>query len=1355
MDKSLVAQSMANYAVTRATGITYSSIAVTGSPLPGWRNGGANALDDNRSNATSIGFDFWYDGTRYTKFSISTNGFLDLSANAASGTGAGAYGNTNSQFTASPTGTYLALAPLYCNLQTQSGTASLPGSIVYLVSGAAPNRILTLEWIAMTAFGNTTPNLNFQVNLHETTGIIDYVYGTMTPGTFAFAYSCGINASAVSAAPTVSQLKMQQMANTTTFSNAIQNSLSTLPATNSRLTFTPPAPANPATVLSFTAVASTSMTLNWANWAPGNLGYVIYKSTDNINFTFVTQTVSNATTQAVAGLLPSTLYYWNVYAVKEGTLSTALTGSRSTTAGANKVSAFSGNWNTALTWNPIGVPALGDNVTIASGNTVTLDGTNNCNSLTINGTLKMGSNTTARSLTVSTNITVNSSGLLEANPSFAATHTLSIGGNLTNNGNINLAPNATSLCNTIFTQNGNVTLSGTGISNKFNRITINLGSSINNILDITSTNFSAATNFLILTNGTLRISTINAVNVNAFSAAGSIGTTCGLILNSSTAIVNTTGGSTTLSGQLTINSGTLNIGNALNNDLLCTGGTFSINGGAVVIAGKYYVPNTSTLANFTMTTGTLTLATVGSNVAGIAPFNINSPGSKVNISGGTIVIQRGGGAANPYQGYINNSTTSVITGGTLQIGNASTPAGETIYINTNAPVGNLRVNNSTVLAKLNTNALTVNGNVNITLGTLVSNNLNITVGGNWTDAGTFTPGTGTVTFNGTLAQSITKASGETFYSLIFSNAGSKTLGGAISVAGNLTINSGATLDVSTNNYAVSVKGAWSNSGVFNAQQGTVTLNGTLLQNIAGTGTTALYNLTLNNAAGARVNSGSYTISNALIATSGQLNNASAGSFTLLSNAASSAYIGNGAGSFAGTFQCQRWTPNPGQGNWADIGTTVSNNTVNDWDAQIYISGVGGRSGTAGGFNSFTLYSEPLTANNYTAITATSYALSPGVGYTLWLADTYSPATWTPQSITSNGTPNSGSVVSPALTYTGGSADPGQNHVANPFASHITWDASGVNITKAGNVDLSTIYVISNGNYVPQGNGFDLPAGQGFIVYSTGVGANSISFRQNCKNTSTASTFDFRMAAPYNLKLKLSSSALPGLFHEVSVNFNENATLGFESPYDAHFIKSPVETAPGLCMVQNGIGLTRNTFNALEHETVVIPIKCMIGLDAMYKLESFGAYSMSEYSCVLLEDRQTRKMIDLKKVAEYNFQARISDSPERFVLHLTRNGSTCEQLLAQVNAGSGFPSANAVTIENQEGGAIVKFDLDQATNATISVYNMLGQKTTQDISFFAFKENQTMNFNSSPSGMYLITVNLGGIRTITKKIFVNR
>ena len=122
-----VAQSVANYTPTRTTGIIYHSILSTGNAVSAWRttNISDNSYyDDNRSYPVLIGFDFWYNGKRYTQFNVSTNGFMDFDSSSWNG-GSGSvqqsapYGPYSTDFV-NPTrsdssggvGTVTALAPL-------------------------------------------------------------------------------------------------------------------------------------------------------------------------------------------------------------------------------------------------------------------------------------------------------------------------------------------------------------------------------------------------------------------------------------------------------------------------------------------------------------------------------------------------------------------------------------------------------------------------------------------------------------------------------------------------------------------------------------------------------------------------------------------------------------------------------------------------------------------------------------------------------------------------------------------------------------------------------------------------------------------------------------------------------------------------------------------------------------------------------------------------------------------------------------------------------------------------------------------------------------------------------------------
>ena len=894
-----ISQSIANYTTARTTGITYSSIVSTGSAVNSWRNVTPPfEQDDNRSYFINIGFDFWYNGVRYTQLAVSTNGYLDFSSSTDDGGPvADDFGYNNAAFSASTASvsTRPACAVFYDDLTAQGGSAPLGNSIRYLLAGTAPNRTLTLEWINMAVYTNTTPSLNFQVKLYENTGKIAFDYGTMNTGTFTFSYTLGINATNVSAPPLASELKNQTTANTNTFSNTPQNNLSTLPSTNSQISFTPPVPANPSGALTFSAITQTSMTLNFLNWATNEIGYVIYSSTDGVNYSFVAQTAVNATSQNVTGLLPGTTYYWKVLAVTEGALSTALTGTQATLPAGNKVSnVAAGNWNNAASWLPVGVPTATDNVTILNGHTITINSDVNCNRLTvgqgISGTLTLGNNNTTRTLNIGENIIVNTGANFSVNTASNTTHLIpAFTGSITNNGTFNFATDANSLCDIAFTKNGNQTLLGTGATTNFNLVTLNMGSSENNVLTVSAANFTAPANFIILQNGTFKLQSSNTATFNLLTTVTTVGPTSGLWFGNANATINFPSG-LTLEGNLRLDAGIMAIGDAANENLTSNGGELYIAGGTFRVAGRYFSSGINNLSRFQMTGGTMTVPFVSSTSTTIEPFSITSAGSVVIISGGTIIIQNEGGTGAQNLGYrIANVINSSVTGGVLQIGNTTTAAAQTMLINTILPVGNLLVNSNNATAQLGA-ALTVRSNVTITTGTLNNSTFNLTVGGNWLDNATFNPGTSAVIFNGSALQTITKATTERFNDLFLSSTDTVKLSANIDVDRNMIINPGSKFSAGTLSKQVDIQGNLTNSGYINARKGLFLFNGVVLQTISSTLTTRFYNLQVNNAAGVRINTGIFELQGAYTPTVGNFNVTLATSFTMLSDALTTSRI---------------------------------------------------------------------------------------------------------------------------------------------------------------------------------------------------------------------------------------------------------------------------------------------------------------------------------------------------------------------------------------------------------------------------------------------------------------------------------
>ncbi|EKD78951.1 MAG: hypothetical protein ACD_41C00220G0001 [uncultured bacterium] len=122
------------------------------------------------------------------------------------------------------------------------------------------------------------------------------------------------------------------------------------------------------------------------------------------------------------------------------------------------------------------------------------------------------------------------------------------------------------------------------------------------------------------------------------------------------------------------------------------------------------------------------------------------------------------------------------------------------------------------------NILDADGTVTINSGSLdvSGTNYGITVGGGWTDAGagTFTEGSGTVTFDG----SGTVNSNEAFEHVTINSAGTLTLGADLDVDGNLTLTAGILDTANTLNYGITVGGNWANTGTFTQRNGKVTFD---------------------------------------------------------------------------------------------------------------------------------------------------------------------------------------------------------------------------------------------------------------------------------------------------------------------------------------------------------------------------------------------------------------------------------------------------------------------------------------------------------------------------------------------------
>ena len=1287
-------QSVANYAVIRNTGITYSSIASAGNSFASWRYNGAYSEDDNRSNLTDIGFDFWYNGIRYTQFSVSTNGFLDFSSSKDDGGPQGDdFGYINSAFTQTAVGnaTRPALAVFYDDMTTTGGIDPLGTCIKYQLNGSSPNQILTVEWDGMAVYQNTTPDVNFQIKLHESTGIIEYIYETMDNGSKIFSYTIGINAETLSATPTASELLTQQTANGTAFNNTIQNNITTMPVANSQLTFTPVLPSADPSGLSFSSVTNTGMTLNWTDNATNEVGYVLYYSLDGINYYFQAQEAAGVTSSVITGLSPATNYFWRVYAVTEGALSNALTGQQLTLAPGTIISAQNGRWANNSTWVGGVQPSAGDNVLIRDNHMVTLRSNGSCNDLNIgegaSGQLRIGRNNSSAKFTLnmSGDLIIENGGKINVRNTSNAIHDLNITGNIVNNGTLAFSTSPTSLCRVSF---NNITsdqlVSGIG-NNGFHTINLSKGQ-IENVLEITSADFSCSPDGLsFIGGGTFKFSSSGSITATVYDINTIIPANAKVWMNSTTSDLNFASG-IDLEGKVLVDAGTINVGNASDENLISYGGEININSGEVNVAGRYDRVNSDATSNFNMTGGSITLATIASSSNTRAPFTIDVVGSTFNMSGGSIILQNEGGLGTENLGFINTgSTFGSAIGGYLQIGNAVTLPGQTMQINSSFPIGGIKVNSANATGQLLTNDLSVWGNVELNSGTFESNNLNIYIGGNWSNNGAiFLPGNSLTTFNGSNIQSISgTALAESFYDITVDTGSVVTIEPGFSVLVTSVLSNEGILDndgiVDLSNGYVGQTGTLSgdgthrlsggnwdnNTGNFIPESSTVEMAGSSAQTLRGN--TTYNNLTINNAAGVIIAADNHNIANTLTLSDGLFSTNNA--VTLLSSVDGTGRIAEiTGGSVIGNIVAQQYIS--GNDNWRLLSSPVEGTTLADWSNEFWTSGFVGATYPSTSFTSIYTYDETIFGDldqGYSGASDVNNSINPAEGYIAWVgALPVGSGVTTTLDVT--GSVNVGQQIVD-VSYTNDPAFDDSNDgwmlIGNPYPSDIDW--SKVDI--AGGVgNFAYVYNPATSTYLALDHSVPniIAQHQAFWVKSTDLlGGGTVTFEESDK---VAGGVFYKQSNLNSLILNVD-----GMAHHnaTEIRLDENATINYEYNLDAFSWPSTDAGAPNLMtLANNGFELDINTVKDTT-VTVAIPVKLTVGLSGNYSISMEDSSAILDHSCLYLEDLHEGITTDLRLTPNYSFYISDTVASARFILHVGGKVSVNEENITCFDGNDGL------------------------------------------------------------------------------------
>lgn len=807
---------------------------------------------------------------------------------------------------------------------------------------------------------------------------------------------------------------------------------------------------------------------------------------------------------------------------------------------------------------------------------------------------------------------------------------ITIGSDLTlTNGNLSLVGNNLTISGALVMSNGNISVGAS---------TLTLESSItpgSNTISVTS-------------NSNLILNGNNITGIFPFPAGNQ--TINNLTLNRSE-------GNLAINSTLTINGAcTLNAGDLIFNDhTLRLAGTYSTTAGALsgnsssvleiassgALGQLEFTSNGNAIDSLKFTSGSASLdGALTVNVLRLSNGTFTNISGFMMADGGTIRRNATGSylGARPISG--TGDSYNVVYTGTLTTGNElPDPAVTDDQDNLN----NLTILNGPVTLN---QTLYINGTVTLA-GSSFNNGANTIhmLGSNWTKTlGSFTPGSGSV---------------------VFESPGGTTIGGGNPNLGNIQLISTAGLTFPSATINISGNVQFDAGATFNANGGTVNLNGDSDQ-IISAGGLLFQDITVDKDGGVVNLSGPLNLAGKLELISAS-DFQSQGYLTIIST--SDGISGNGhiatipAGAqVSGDVTVQRYMSGEGK-IYRYLSSPVTNASVASWQDDFPITGTfddpSTGPGIASGNPSLYFYDEtntsPVTDDGWTLYPESGLAmnnpLQVGLGYAAYVREASASTI-----VDVTGPVNQGNINLPVnYTSSGNPSADGWNLVGNPFPATIDWDTPG-GWTKSSLNGAIAVKDNGGGGGFRYWNGDDLgdilengyiAAGQAFWVQANNMGTPQLEVNENAKVNSTGEFYRKDNFVANHLIVSLSDGTINDKTHIV---FSEDALDEFDSQYDCYKLNNTLFDLSSISVDGYKMAINYLAMPVVKKH-IKLDVSDIENLTS-YNLSVSGLESFENVYEFTLYDHYLNKSYDLKEINNISFQSNSDEGsfgPERFEL----------------------------------------------------------------------------------------------------------